>query len=91
MAKSELRLIKRVLEYLPIAQVDDVPGSLRGIYVLYKRRRSRTQSGYHYNFVYIGMTTSGIRGRLRSHKKERPTSGLIFQYLRCGTTSERKK
>ena len=39
----------------------------RGLHVLYKRRRQDGKEKF--DVVYIGMTTSGMRGRLESHKK----------------------
>lgn len=72
MAKSDLRLIKNALEYQPIAKIDLVPNRTRGIYALYKHANRR-----NYDLVYIGMargSKTGIKGRLRSHKKHK--SGL---------------
>ncbi len=65
---SELRLIKRWQPIVPKRDVRQIPGKLRGIYVLYKYAR-RTDS---YNVVYIGMAGGGsIRGRLTSHKRNK--------------------
>lgn len=71
MAKSELRLIKRALEYVPQEEIGRVPKSTRGIYALYKRRGRKDASAHHYDFVYVGMAASGIRGRLIQHKKSK--------------------
>ena len=70
MAQSPLRLIKRCAEYIEVARVFDLPGGLRGIYVLY-RRRARLGAVYH-DVVYVGMAGSaGIRARLKSHRRKK--------------------
>lgn len=69
MQKSELRLIKNVLEYIPQKEVDVIPKRTRGIYVLYKRKGAKKAQSHHYDFVYIGMASTGIGGRIRKHKK----------------------
>jgi len=69
MAKSELRLIKRALEYVPQEDITIVPKGTRGVYALYKRRGPKSASSHHYDFVYVGMAASGIRGRLIQHRK----------------------
>lgn len=69
MAESPMRLIKRIAEFQPIKNVELVPPKRRGIYVLYRRRR---RSGKEYfNVVYVGMTTSGMRRRLSTHKRKK--------------------
>lgn len=70
MAKSELRLIKNVLEYQPVDNIDLVPNKTRGIYALYKR----SNNGRNYDLVYVGMargSVTGIKGRLRAHMKNK--------------------
>lgn len=69
MAKSELRLIKRALEYVPQEDISEVPRGTRGIYALYKQRGPKNASSHHYDFVYVGMASSGIKSRLMQHKK----------------------
>jgi len=64
---SELRLIKRWQQFVPQSEIKQIPGKLRGIYVLYKYAR-RTKS---YNVVYVGMAVGGIKGRLNSHKRKK--------------------
>jgi adenosyl cobinamide kinase/adenosyl cobinamide phosphate guanylyltransferase len=71
MAISELRLIKRALEYVPKENINLVPYGTRGIYALYQK----ALNGDSYDLVYIGMARGlkmGIRKRLRSHKKSKP-------------------
>lgn len=70
MAKSELRLIKNVLEYQSIDKINIIPGRTRGIYALYKRSTNRK----NFDLVYVGMARgakTGIKGRLISHKKNK--------------------
>ncbi len=64
--ETMLRLIKRKEEFVPIEAIDTLPGKLRGIYVLYKCSRNK-----RFNVVYIGMSTDGMRGRLKSHRKSK--------------------
>ncbi|MEO2034135.1 MAG: GIY-YIG nuclease family protein [Planctomycetaceae bacterium] len=70
-SQSELRLIKHALEYQEQTELKEVvPKGTRGIYVLYKRRGAKKARENHYDVVYIGMTTLGIRGRLQDHVKK---------------------
>lgn len=72
MPQSLLRLITRCAEYIPLDRVRELPPGLRGIYVLYKRRRNRRTKTCHYNVVYVGMANrGGIRARLRSHRRSK--------------------
>ena len=43
--------------------------SRRGLYVLYRKRREKGKDKY--DVVYIGLATSGIRGRLESHERSK--------------------
>jgi len=73
---SYLRLLKQSAEFIPRALVNNVPRAKRGLYVLYRRRRIR---GVHkFDVVYVGMTCSGIRGRLRCHVKNKVGSWTHF-------------
>lgn len=67
MAQAAARWIKRTAEYRPKAEVNLVPKGIRGIYVLFKRRRS----GDCYDVVYVGLSRAGIRARLRGHRRSR--------------------
>jgi len=72
MPESELRLIKRWIDFQSICKINSLPTGLRGFYVLYKYVR-KTRS---YNVVYVGMSCSGtnrvsIRGRLKNHRKKK--------------------
>lgn len=66
MPKSELRLIKSVLEYLPKEEWKTLPGGIRGFYVLYNHRRRRS-SDDNFDVVYVGMAQNSIKNRLRGH------------------------
>jgi hypothetical protein len=39
MPVSELKLVKRCVEFCEISEIRDIPSNTRGIYVLFKRRR----------------------------------------------------
>lgn len=74
MPVSPMRLIKNAMEFIPKAEMPRVPRGTRGIYVLYQKKRGAD----HYEVVYIGMArgeNSGIRGRLRSHRKSMTKAG----------------
>ena len=74
MPESELRLVRRLAEFRPKEEVKLLPHGLRGIYVLYKLRR--TGSGKKYNVLYVGLARGGLRGRLLSHARSRRKAGL---------------
>jgi len=71
MPVSELRLIKRCVEFLPKTEIENVPPRTRGIYVLFNHRPRLGK----YDVVYIGMAagtkTASIRGRLKVHKRSK--------------------
>lgn len=66
MPESPLKFIKRYTEFLPIGKVERFPKGRRGFYVLYKKG-----SGGSFDVVYVGLATSGIGGRLRSHRRNK--------------------
>src|SRR2546428_6022000 len=70
MSESALRLIKRSAEFISKEKVEELPGNLRGIYVLYNKRRTRAQRE-KFDVVYVGMARAGIRARLKSHAKSK--------------------
>jgi len=80
MPKSELRLIKNALEYLPNTEISTVPRGTRGIYVLYKRRGKARADAHHYDLVYVGLASRSIASRLRSHKR---TKGGLWTHFSC--------
>ncbi len=70
MPVSELRLIKRCVEFLDTEQIKNVQPYTRGIYVLFNHRPKLGK----YDVVYIGMAgglKAGIRGRLKIHLKHK--------------------
>jgi hypothetical protein len=71
MPQSPLRLIEMCAEYKSQDEIEELPRGLRGIYVLYKKLRKDK-----YDVVYVGMTAtgylSGIKGRLKRHRKKKP-------------------
>ena len=66
-----LRLIEQQLEFIAKADIDTIPRGMRGIYVLYRTADSSIPRRPHRHVVYVGMSASGIRGRLRSHRKHK--------------------
>jgi len=63
---GELRLIRRWAENLERTEINHIPKGTRGIYALLKRRPRKAEND-KYDVVYIGMSTKGIRERLRAH------------------------
>ena len=53
-----------------------VPPKRRGLYVLYRKHRKNGKDKF--DVVYIGMTTTGIRGRLESHRRNK---GDLWTYF----------
>src|SRR5580700_7946336 len=81
MPVSELRLIKRCVEFCLKTEVRKIPGKTRGIYVLLNKHGKDI-----YDVVYIGMARgakSGMLGRLGSHargiKKDKWTHFSVFE------------
>jgi hypothetical protein len=74
---DELRLVKRSAEFISKEEIKELPRRLRGIYVLYKKRRNNSDQKWRekYDVVYVGMATAGrrggIRGRLMSHARSK--------------------
>jgi len=73
MPESALRLVKGSAEFIAKDRLAELPGGLRGIYVLYRQRR--TVGRPKFDVLYVGMATAGrrggIRGRLTSHAKSK--------------------
>lgn len=69
MKQSPLRLIKRSAEFRPKQQVRRFPTGRRGLYVLYCL--SEKDGKKHYDVVYVGMATRGIKSRLLRHLKQK--------------------
>lgn len=69
MPESELRLVKRIAEFIPKDRAKLLPRMLRGIYVLYKQRPNGGR--LKYDVQYVGMATAGMRSRLLSHTRSK--------------------
>jgi hypothetical protein len=69
MPESQLRLIKQFAEFQSKGKISEVPKKRRGLYILYRKRRAK--GGDKYDVVYIGLTTSGMRGRLAAHERSK--------------------
>jgi hypothetical protein len=70
MPASELRLIKRYAEFCEKKKnLMKVPKGTRGIYALLNEASRLGER--EYDVVYVGMTNSGIRGRLQSHEEQK--------------------
>jgi hypothetical protein len=67
---SKLRLLQHCAEFRSLAEVELIPSGTRGIYALLKRRgrKKKDTRGTKFDVVYIGMSRTGIRSRLRDHK-----------------------
>jgi len=74
MPASELKIVKRCVEFRPRDKVNLVPPNTRGIYVLLMKKGSTK-----FDVVYVGMAggqKAGARGRLRSHLKSKTKRDL---------------
>jgi hypothetical protein len=78
MPVSELKLVKRCVEFCEISEIREIPSNTRGIYVLFKRRRKFNKRSKKwrekYDVVYIGMARgakSGVHSRLLAHRKSK--------------------
>jgi adenosyl cobinamide kinase/adenosyl cobinamide phosphate guanylyltransferase len=83
MPVSELRLVKRYVEFCSLEQIKMIPSGTRGLYVLLKKnnRLSRQSSKDKFDVVYIGMARGlkgGIKYRLRSHRRKKPDAWTHF-------------
>jgi hypothetical protein len=81
MPVAPLRLVRRCFEFAPQKDYVKVPAGTRGVYVLYRRRRSRRQTdggGLNFEVVYIGLSASGIRRRLRNHVRQKSREWTHF-------------
>jgi hypothetical protein len=74
MRKNVLRFIRRSAEFLEKYKVSDLPHDLRGIYVLYQKQAPKGKRRI-FDLRYIGMSASGISGRLRAHRRSKRKTG----------------
>jgi len=66
------RWIRCVAEHRPKIEADRLPRGLRGIYILFRQRRATGR----YDVVYVGLSKTGMRGRLLSHRRSKRKSGV---------------
>lgn len=69
---SPVRLFKRSFEYLPKSDVSTLPRSMRGFYVLYRKRKATVMDKRRFDVVYVGIASApkaGIRTRLWWHNR----------------------
>ena len=64
-AKSSSRLVIRMAEFRPKEDIKLLPGRRRGIYALFNHVRNTKR----YDVVYVGLSRTSIRGRLKTHRK----------------------
>jgi hypothetical protein len=83
MPVSELKLIKRCVEFCEKTKIEKIPEKTRGIYVLLNKQKGSKKK---YDVVYVGMARgakTGMHGRLNSHnrgtKKNKWTHFSIFE------------
>lgn len=67
MRTSTSLLFKSFHEFVPKAEINNLPKKMRGIYALYK---SESEEKF-FNLMYVGMTDSGAKGRILSHSKNK--------------------
>jgi hypothetical protein len=75
MANNNLCYVEWCAEFIPKADLGNVPDNTRGLYTLLKHRPRRKM----YDVVYIGMArlgTRGVRARLRKHKQSKRKGSL---------------
>jgi hypothetical protein len=85
MATKTLNTIRCCAEFLPAADVLKVPHRIRGIYTLLQQPRNNPKV---YNVIYIGMSRTGVRTRLRAHKRTKKGKWTHFSiYSVCSHIS----
>ncbi len=96
MPVSELKLVKRCVEFCEIDEIREISSNTRGIYVLFKRRRKFNQRSEKwrdkYDVVYIGMargTKSGAHSQLDAHRKPKGGTWTHFSIFEVWTESPR--
>jgi hypothetical protein len=78
MPVSELKLVKRCVEFCEVDKIRQIPSNTRGIYVLFKCRKKFNKRSKKwrdkYDVVYIGMAggnKSGAHSRLLAHRRSK--------------------
>jgi hypothetical protein len=69
---SGLRLIQHCAEFLSKSKASQVPKGIRGIYVLLNQRGTTKKL----DVVYIGMSRTGVRSRLKEHESSKKKADL---------------
>jgi hypothetical protein len=67
MALRSDRLVVRLAEYIPKEHADALLRGTRGIYALFRHRGT----GEVFDVVYVGLSKTGIRARLRTHRRKK--------------------
>jgi hypothetical protein len=90
MSVSELKLIKRCVEFCAKAEIRKIPWKTRGLYILLnKRGRTYTLSCIS---VWHGVRSQEcVNDSALMPEEPRKTNGLISRSLRCGTTLGKKR
>lgn len=65
--KSNLKFVKHYWKHIKKEYFEEIGGKKKGIYTLLKRKKRKGNE--HFDVVYLGMSSSTIRARLRSHHK----------------------
>ena len=75
MPQASLKLVKHCHECIPQSDIGKLKPGLRGLYVLFRRRKSRRRPKANYDVVYVGLAglsaNSSIRGRLKRHRTKK--------------------
>ena len=67
--KSSLKFVKHYWKQIKKEHFLEVGTKKKGLYALLKRKKRKGKE--HFDVVYLGMSSSTIRGRLRSHKSSK--------------------
>jgi hypothetical protein len=84
MPLSKLTLIKRSVEFCPRAEVGKIPHGIRGMYVLYRKRKHNDEKKF--DIVYVGIAfgkhTAGVHSRIKSHEnKDKNRRGKLWTHF----------
>ena len=76
MSESDCTLFKNSVEFQALDQINTLPDSVRGLYVLFNKGDKKPGKNENYlNVVYIGLSgvgkTKGIKSRLLSHRTDK--------------------
>ena len=75
MPQAPLKLVKRCHEWIAQSAIGALEPGIRGLYVLFRRRKLRKRPKPNFNVVYVGLAglgaNSSIRGRLKRHRRKK--------------------